>query len=1512
VGGTPAGSVSAGTATKTDPNAFAVDILAPATTITAIQYVAETKVLKLTGTKFDEIGAAASDVKALVNWEQLVWDINGAGSGGVTFALADITSAIVTNGSTLTITLTAEKAAALEATVGFGASGADDNVDVAAGFAVDAAGNVSTTDSIANALAGYSDVTAPTVTSFTSSTSDGSFKQGADINITANLSEVVLAGSSITVTLDTGNTVELTSAANANSLTGTYTVPSSKTSSDLSVASFVVTTGKTVTDLYGNALAVVTIPSNVGDPNGISESATVSANANLLMSGTLVSGGKVVNAAAQKVVIKSVGDDSGITFKVTGTDASGAQLIETVTGASAGATATSVGFFKEVLEIKALGNTTGAVEAGTLTRGQNLNDNQALVIDTTVPTNTITEIKYDGANNQLIFTGANMDLVGAVGTDLKASMDWSKLVWDLDADASNDGVTFTASDITSAVVSSGTVLTVTLTAAKAAALESTVGFAHDGLTSTDTRDNIDVTAGFSVDLAGNAATTDGAANIVPTYSDTTAPTVTGFTSTNGSGSYKEGVQLNITANLDKAVVDGSSITVVLSTGSNETVVLTAAAIGTTMVGTYVVPSGVTSGDLAVSSFAVTTGKTVKSIYGPLLSNTTLPNGANLNDALDIIIDTSAPATTIASVAYSGADNQIVFTGTKFNNLAANNVEVKQHLDFSKLVWDLDGSASNAGVTFAASDFSSVKVTSATTLTAVLTTAKAAALEATVGFAADGLTATNAADQIDVATGFIRDAALNASTTDTAADLAVTYADTVKPTVSNFTSTTLDGGYKLDDEINITATMSEAVLGGSQLTVTLDSGGTALLTAAANGTTLTGTYTVGASNSSTDLNVSSYVITTAVSDLYGNTLSDTTLPASNLSNNKAITVDTTGPTNTISGVAYSSTAKTMTLAGAGFNTIDAVGTDVKSYLDWSKFVWDIDNSSSNAGITFSAGDITSAVITSATVMTITIKDAKAADMLSTVGFAADGLTATNTADNIDIAAGFSRDAAENASTTDAKADIVPTYSDTTAPTVLEFTSTTANGGYKAGDVINITATTSETVLAGSKIVVALNSGSGDTATLEASTNGNKMSGTYTVGAGDTSSDLSITQAFTVSSPVTDTYGNTLSVKAIPSGENLSDNSAIVIDTAIPTSTIASAKYDKAGGKITLTGANFTTVGASASDVKAQLDWTKFVWDLDGNASNAGVTFAVGDITSATITNATTMVIDLTAAKQLSLEATAGFGADGLLDTNTSDQIDIAAGFTRDAALNASTTDAAVNIVPTYADTARPTVSSFTSTTVDGSYNSGDAINITANMSEAVLGGSQMTVLLDSRSGNKVELTALQNGTTLVGTYTVAGADSSGDLKVSSYSLTDASGNLDSVLDVAGNAMSSVAIPGSQNLSDNSALVIDNVALFGNKTQNIGSSNPTQGETFALTFVESVKNTAALTAEVVGDAMFGATATPASTGWSNSDKTLTIALGAGETLNTNGQTFKFTSILDLADNESTDVIYTFEIA
>jgi len=382
---------------------------------------------------------------------------------------------------------------------------------------------------------------------------------------------------------------------------------------------------------------------------------------------------------------------------------------------------------------------------------------------------------------------------------------------------------------------------------------------------------------------------------------------------------------------------------------------------------------------------------------------------------------------------------------------------------------------------------------------------------------------------------------------------------------------------------------------------------------------------------------------------------------------------------------------------------------------------------------------------------------------------------------------------------------------------------------------------------------------------------------------------------------------MSATALPTGQNLADNSAIVIDTAIPTSTITAVAYNNSGGIITLTGTNMTSLGAAGADVKANLDWTKLTWDLDASSSDAGVSFALTDITSATVTNATTLTIDLTATKQSSLEGTTGFGAGGLdAGTFVGDNVDIATGFTRDAVGNASADDAAANKSPTYADSAKPTVSNFTSSTTDGSYKSGDTINITATMSESILAGSKMTVTLSTT--DLVTLTAGQNGTTLAGTYTVSATDVSSDLAVSSYSLTDAAGTTNAVIDAFGNAMSATTLPAGQNLSDNKALVVDNTALFANATVAL-SGNHAAGDAFALTFNEAVGNTAVLSNTVATNTTLGTTA--ATSVWSNSDKTMTVTLGAGESLNAD-LALVFASVLDLAGNEATSVTYTLDIA
>ena len=195
----------------------------------------------------------------------------------------------------------------------------------------------------------------------------------------------------------------------------------------------------------------------------------------------------------------------------------------------------------------------------------------------------------NSTDKSLVFTGTDMTTIAAAGVEIKTALDWTKLNWDIDGDdAATAGKTFTVSEISSAKVTSATVLTITLTADAATALEGTVGFAADGLGSTDTNDTIDVAVGFSVDLAGNVASTDAAANLSPTYSDGTKPTVTSFTSTTANGSFKEGDTINITANMSEVVLDGSSITVTLST--SDTVALTAATNGTKLVGTYTVPA----------------------------------------------------------------------------------------------------------------------------------------------------------------------------------------------------------------------------------------------------------------------------------------------------------------------------------------------------------------------------------------------------------------------------------------------------------------------------------------------------------------------------------------------------------------------------------------------------------------------------------------------------------------------------------------------------------------------------------------------------------------------------------------------------------------------------------------------------------------------------------------------------------------------------------------------------------
>ena len=219
--------------------------------------------------------------------------------------------------------------------------------------------------------------------------------------------------------------------------------------------------------------------------------------------------------------------------------------------------------------------------------------------------------------------------------------------------------------------------------------------------------------------------------------------------------------------------------------------------------------------------------------------------------------------------------------------------------------------------------------------------------------------------------------------------------------------------------------------------------------------------------------------------------------------------------------------------------------------------------------------------------------------------------------------------------------------------------------------------------------------------------------------------------------------------------------MVVDAAPPTSTITSVAYNVTTGVLTFTGSNFDGIGAASAstDIKSYLDWTKLSWDINGDNATSNVVFTQSSITSAVVKNTSTLIVTLTSAAKSALEATSGFGAAGGTDT-----IDVTAGFIKDISGNVATTDAKANAAITYSDTTAPTVSSFTSTTADGSYGVGSAINITATMSEAVVAGSSFTVTLGTGASDEVVLTATSAGTTLSGTYTVSTGDSSADLNM----------------------------------------------------------------------------------------------------------------------------------------------------
>ena len=384
------------------------------------------------------------------------------------------------------------------------------------------------------------------------------------------------------------------------------------------------------------------------------------------------------------------------------------------------------------------------------------------------------------------------------------------------------------------------------------------------------------------------------------------------------------------------------------------------------------------------------------------------------------------------------------------------------------------------------------------------------------------------------------------------------------------------------------------------------------------------------------------------------------------NGKTIAIDTSAPTTTITAVEYTDSgdglAGTLVLTGDNFTGTNGLGVtqgnDAKSYLNWDNFVWQVkDGSGVTSSVTFNPEtEVTSAIVTNNTTMTITLDAAANTALKGTENFAAQGA-----ADSVAITAGFIKDISGNVSTTDA-ATLAPDYADATRPTVTSFTTTTPTGSYGVGAEIVITATTSEAIGKGGTITATF--GFGGTVTLTADAAGTSLTGTYTVPSGVSTTALTISSFTTTAA---DLYGNTLQT-TVPTG-SVFNGKTIAIDTSAPTTTITAVEYTDSGdglaGTLVLTGDNFTGTNGlgvtQGNDAKSYLNWDNFVWQVkDGSGVTSSVTFnPETEVTSAIVTNNTTMTITLDAAANTALKGTENFAAQGAADS-----VAITAGFIKD--------------------------------------------------------------------------------------------------------------------------------------------------------------------------------------------------------------------------------------------------------
>ena len=1203
------------------------------------------------------------------------------------------------------------------------------------------------------------DTLPPRVASFTSNTINGSYKAGQQVRINATLSEPIASGRTFDVTLDTGAIVTLTTNGTTTA-SGIYTIANGQNSSDLTVVDL---TSGTVLDPAGNPL-IVTLPSapnNLGDVRSI-------------VVDTIA---PTVTIASDKAALK-IGETATITFTLsessttfTGSDVTAAGgTLSGFTGSGSSYTAT----FTPTVGSTTPGQVSVAADALTDAAG---NANAAAALTPQVAIDTI----------------APTIVISSSQVALKAG-DTATITFTL----SETSTTFVDSDVTvaggtlSSLSGSGSVYTAVFTPTA----------------NSTTSGQVSVAANKFTDAAGNA----NLASILLTLPiDTVVPTVA-IASDKSALGVGQTATITFTLSENSTTFTQSSVTVsggTLSgfggTGSVYTAIFTPTVNSTT-------PGSVFVGANAFTD-AASNGNTASLLSPALVIDTIVPTVTvtsslpalkagqtamiffTLSDSTNQFTDSDITVSggTLSSLSGSGTSYSAVFTPT-VNSTTPGQVSVA-----ANAFTDTIGNGNIAGqlaqplsidtiapTLFIATSKPSLKIgetatisfalsESSTNFTAASVTVTGGSLTNLLGsgtsYTATFTPAVNStvAGTISVAANSFTDAAGNGNTVfSLPTPIAI---DTLAPTIAIASSKSV---LKIGDTASITFTLSEPSVTFSPASLTVAGG--LLSSFAGSGASYSAIFTPNA-NSTTIGAIT--VANDAFFDAAGNgNVAGALSPT--------ITIDTIAPTVAITS---SKTALKISETATITFTLSEPATDFSA-----------------ADVTVSGGML-SGFAGAGTAYTATFTPTASSIAAGSISVAAS--TFTDTAGNGNVAAALS----------------APIAIDTIAPTV---TVTTNKASLKSGENATLSFTLSET---------STNFTAGDVTVTGGTLSGFAGSGTnYSATFTPTSNSTAPGVISIPANSFTDAAGN----------GNGTIEFSITVDTAAPSVAITSNKTSlKSGETATVTftlselATNFTAADVAVSGgTLSPLSGSGFSYsatftptadatapgsvavaagsftDAAGNSNTAGVlspSLTIDTIapTVSITSSASTVRIGQTATVSFTLsEASTNFTAASVTTTGgtlsgftgsgtsytatftpaanatTPGNVSVASGRFTDAAGNPNT---AASLATTIAiDTLAPTVASFTSTTANGTYRSGDAIALAATLSEPVQAGGAITVVLNT--GAVVTLRAVTQGTMLTGSYSVAPGEVAYPLDVVSYQLS-----ANAILDAAGNAMTSTALP-----------------------------------------------------------------------------------------------------------------------